>query len=67
MDKKLLSKFQIPADLRAVLEKVNVIIPADRPQMLDLGKRKPSKSPMIFPARDVSLKPPLSAARMVPR
>lgn len=37
MDKKLLSKFRIPAELRAVLDKVKVIIPADRPQMLEMS------------------------------
>lgn len=37
MDKKLLSKFRIPAQLMAVLEKVKVIVPADRAQMLEMS------------------------------
>lgn len=37
MDNLLLSKFLIPQDLRKVLEKVQVIIPADRSQMLEMA------------------------------
>lgn len=44
MDKHILKKFKIPADLRQVLEQVQVIIPSDRTQMLD----------MTFNGQDVS-------------